>query len=159
IVEAVVGLRRVAEISALSGAESPVGAAVIAGLEEWPGKGGGGFVEIPKVRLRGLQLVIGIGRFYQIGVLALAVDGEEQEGVVLLEGTADRAAELLAGVVGMRLGGATGSVRVLLVGIEGGVTKEADSGTVKLVGSAAGDDIDGSGFGAAVLGGKPLGAD
>ena len=104
IVFAIVGLRRIAEVGALSTVENPVCSARVTGFKEWPGDGGGRINEVPEERLSGLQFGVRRPVFLQTLVLPLAVDSEEQEDLVLHDWSADGAPELLAGVIGMRFG-------------------------------------------------------
>ena len=101
VIQAVVGLRRVAEVGALLGAEGVVRATIVAVFVKRLGNRCPGLVG-REVRRRRRELSVGVGLLRRGLVLALALESEEAEGLVLLDWSADGSAELLARVVGMR---------------------------------------------------------
>ena len=84
---------------------------------------------------------------------------KKPKSLVFLERAADRTAELLAGVVGMRRSRRAVAVGVFLIGVQAGIAEVAEERSVITVAAALGDDVDGGAFRAAVLGREALGAD
>ncbi len=84
---------------------------------------------------------------------------KKRKNLSFMTRTADGAAELLTGVVGMAGVVPPMPFGMLLIGVQSGVAEEAEGGTVELVGAALGDDVDGGAFRAAVLSREALGAD
>src|SRR5437660_11469637 len=157
IVEAIVGLRAVAEIGGVPVVDAPIHAAVVAGLVERARDGFGRLRRKPCL-LREDQLGIGLGSHGLGLALAFALDGEKGEEFVLYEGTTHRTSKKLATVIRMLADETAMALGDLLVRVERALAEEAEGRAMVVVGPCLGDHVDSSALRAAVSRGEPLGA-
>src|ERR1700730_12982726 len=154
VVQTVIGLRGVADVGGLAVIELVIEAAVVAIFIERC-RDNRRRLGSQACALSGLQLRKSIGALGEAGALTLAFKSKETEQLVLDDGPPDGTSKKLAAV-----GSFCTSFRGKFIdGIELLLAEETEARPVETVRSGLGDHVDGSAFGAAVGGGKPLGAD
>src|SRR6266403_1069570 len=162
VIQAVINLGRVAEVSAVLAVDHPIEAAVVAPFKEGARNGRHGLIRetvrlcqrkfSERARVYGLSLVF-----------ALPFNGSEAEEFVLPERSADGSPELLACVARVRGNRSvwvswrsSDSSGTHFVSVQASVAEESEGRAVVAVGALFGDHVDGGAFRSSVDCRKPL---